>query len=70
MRNLSLSSVDVVALAEGGICSTAVDLDENVFYIASEKGVSDGATNVEIYRIDKNFVVRFVFDLVAECLES
>ncbi|KAJ3932076.1 MAG: IkappaB kinase complex IKAP component [Lentinula lateritia] len=56
MRNLSLSSVDVVALAEGGICSTAVDLDENVFYIASEKGVSDGATNVEIYRIDKNFV--------------
>ena len=66
MRNLSLSSVDATSLAEGGICSTAVDLDENVFYIASEKRISDGAVNIEIYRMDKNFVVRSVFDLVTE----
>ncbi|KAJ3881879.1 IkappaB kinase complex IKAP component [Lentinula edodes] len=56
MRNLSLSSVNVIALAGGGIRGTAVDLDEDVLYIASEKGVSDGAVNVEIYRIDKKFV--------------
>ncbi|KAJ3809935.1 IkappaB kinase complex IKAP component [Lentinula aff. lateritia] len=56
MRNLSLSSVDVISLAEGGICGTAVDLDENVLYIASEKRISDGAVNIEIYRMDKNFV--------------
>ncbi|KAJ3966250.1 IkappaB kinase complex IKAP component [Lentinula raphanica] len=54
MRNLSLDSFETILLADACICGTAIDLDANVIYIASEKKSLDGEASVEIYRVDKN----------------
>ncbi|KAJ3981419.1 IkappaB kinase complex IKAP component [Lentinula detonsa] len=54
MRNLSLDYFETIVLADACICCTAIDLDENVIYVASENRSSDGEVIVEIYRVDKN----------------
>ncbi|KAF9075492.1 IkappaB kinase complex IKAP component [Rhodocollybia butyracea] len=54
MRNLSLGSFDVASFNNTNVSGIAIDLDENVLYVASENQSVDEGVNVQIYRIDKN----------------
>jgi hypothetical protein len=36
MRNLSLATVNRIPLPAGGICATAIDLDDSTLYVADD----------------------------------
>ena len=52
MRNLSLSSYETLSVSGANFSSTALDLDQNVLYVASERQNFDADTEVEIWRIE------------------
>ena len=51
MRNLSLAAELITALPDLSVSRTAIDLDENVLYAASESQNNDGEVEVKIWRI-------------------
>ncbi|KAJ6534029.1 pol II transcription elongation factor [Mycena vulgaris] len=51
MRNLSLAAELITALPDFSVSRTAIDLDENVLYAASESLNRDGDVEVKIWRI-------------------
>ncbi|KIK60852.1 hypothetical protein GYMLUDRAFT_244010 [Collybiopsis luxurians FD-317 M1] len=56
MRNLSLISLNAISLPNARISHAAIDLDQNILYVAIEKqSSSDGDEDVvvEIYRVDE-----------------
>ncbi|ESK87867.1 pol ii transcription elongation factor [Moniliophthora roreri MCA 2997] len=58
MRNLILASARTISLPlNAHITSTALDLDQNALYAASEKVSVDGEVEVEIYRIGEDETV-------------
>ncbi|KAK7052844.1 putative elongator complex protein 1 [Paramarasmius palmivorus] len=55
MRNLVLTSIETVSLPNvSNITSTALDLDENATYAASERVSADGEVEVEIWKISRD----------------
>ncbi|KAF7362473.1 polymerase II transcription elongation factor [Mycena venus] len=53
MRNLSLVSELITGIPDLTVSRTAIDLDENVLYAASESQNSDGEVEVKIWRISQ-----------------
>jgi elongator complex protein 1 len=51
MRNLSLSSSEIISFSGANICATAIDLDQNVLYAASEHQNLDNDVEVEIWKV-------------------
>lgn len=54
MRNLSLSATELVAIPNTNITGTAIDLDEKVLYVVSEKDNADGEVEVELWKLSQN----------------
>ncbi|KAL0568757.1 putative elongator complex protein 1 [Marasmius crinis-equi] len=54
MRNLTLSSSETVLLSGAHICATALDLDQNCCYAASQRVSPDGEVEVEIWKINRD----------------
>ena len=54
MRNLSLASSEIVIFPGASVCATAIDLDQNVLYAASERQNPDNDVEVEIWKIGLN----------------
>ena len=52
MRNLSLSSYETISVSGANFSSTALDLDRNVLYVASERQNFDADVEVEIWKIE------------------
>ena len=50
MRNLSLCALSVTRLENAKLSATAVDIDENILYAASESKNPDGDVDIEIWR--------------------
>lgn len=54
MRNLALiSSWDSFLVPSSSITATAIDLDENVIYVASEYNTLDGKVEVDVWRMNQ-----------------
>ena len=51
MRNLTLIATESSSLSNLNLTSTAIDLDENVVYAASEQQTLDGEVAVELWRV-------------------
>lgn len=51
MRNLTLIATESSSFADLNLTSTAIDLDENVIYAASEQQTLDGEVAVELWRV-------------------
>lgn len=51
MRNLTLIATESSSLSNLNLTSTAIDLDENVIYAASEQQTLDGEVAVELWRV-------------------
>jgi elongator complex protein 1 len=51
MRNLTLIATESSSFANLNLTSTAIDLDENVIYAASEQQTLDGEVAVELWRV-------------------
>ncbi|KAG6878289.1 hypothetical protein C0992_008296 [Termitomyces sp. T32_za158] len=51
MRNLTLRAVSAADLRNASVVATAVDVDENVVYAASEQQDPDGNVHVEIWNV-------------------
>ncbi|KAJ7133724.1 pol II transcription elongation factor [Mycena crocata] len=51
MRNLSLSAELITEIPDLNVSRTAIDLDENVLYAASESQNADGEVEVKIWRV-------------------
>jgi len=51
MRNLTLIATESSSFANLNLTSTAIDLDENVIYAASEQLTLDGEVAVEIWHV-------------------
>ena len=56
MRNLTLSVAALTEVLNADVSATAIDVDENVIFVASEKLSPDGELEVEISKIDKDAV--------------
>ncbi|KAK1230942.1 putative elongator complex protein 1 [Marasmius sp. AFHP31] len=69
MRNLTLSSSEIVPLSCSQICASSLDLDQNICYIAAERVSPDGEVEVEIWKIsrdeDTNPTVHSSFSTIA-----
>lgn len=52
MRNLSLSATTFTTFPDVNISATAIDLDQNVIYVTSERQNPDGNVEVEIWSVD------------------
>lgn len=50
MRNLSLYALSVTRFANGNLSATAIDIDENVLYAASESKNPGGDVDVELWK--------------------
>lgn len=51
MQNLCLCSSSSTCIPDGQIIATAIDLDQNVLYVASERQNLDGEVQVEILKL-------------------
>jgi elongator complex protein 1 len=51
MRNLSLSSCQISSFRGANICATAIDLDQNALYAASERQNDDADVEIEIWKV-------------------
>lgn len=51
MRNLSLYALSVTKLTNGKLSATAVDIDENVLYAATESKNPGGDVDVELWKL-------------------
>ena len=51
MRNLSLSSSQIALFHGANICATAIDLNQNVLYAASERQNHDADVEIEIWKV-------------------
>ena len=51
MRNLTLIATESSSLSNLNLTLTAIDLDENVTYAASEQQTLDGEVAVELWRV-------------------
>jgi elongator complex protein 1 len=51
MRNLSLYSCQIASFYGANICATAIDLDQNVLYAASERQNHDADVEIEIWKV-------------------
>lgn len=60
MRNLSLSSYETTSLSGVNFSATALDLDQKVLYVASERQNFDADVEVEIWRMGLDSTGAFV----------
>ncbi|KIL68708.1 hypothetical protein M378DRAFT_8174 [Amanita muscaria Koide BX008] len=51
MRNLTLCAVSAVQFENASISATAIDVDENVLYAASESKNPDGDVDIELWKV-------------------
>lgn len=71
MRNLTLIVTESSSLSNLNLTSTAIDLDENVIYAASEQQTLDGEVAVELWRVaqlNSDHTVQYFLSL--RCLNS
>ncbi|KAG6856745.1 hypothetical protein H0H87_001089 [Tephrocybe sp. NHM501043] len=63
MRNLTLYATSVADLKNANIAATAIDLDENVIYAASERQDADGNVEIEVWNVGNDEMAPTVFTM-------
>jgi elongator complex protein 1 len=58
MRNLSLCASSVTHIPGANLSATAVDLDQNILYVASETSNPDGEVEIMIWKVAPTEEVR------------
>lgn len=51
MRNLLLAASQLASIPNANLTGTAIDLDQNVLYTASERANADGEVEIEIWQV-------------------
>ncbi|KAG6814838.1 hypothetical protein H0H93_012058, partial [Arthromyces matolae] len=70
MRSLTLSSTSATDLKNSNVTATAIDLDENVIYVASERTDPDGNVEVEVWNVGNEDASPTVFAMFSAVSSS